>query len=344
MAGNENERLTKNERRQQAREKARLAREKERKRQKRNRLLWQGGIVVVVIAVVVVVGLVVANSFKPAGPGPKNMATGGVTLQKDLKVKKTKALPNDAQRQEPFKKFDKKPLPVQVFFDFTCPACGNFEQTYGNMLEQYTGSGDIELDLYPITFLDAQSQGTKYSSRASNMFGCVVDQQPKYTMSVYQKLFDEKVQPDEGSAGLTDDELLDQAKAAGVDTNGDFKSCVKSKQFMPFFQANTKQVLEKEVLGLQKGARLQENPQTGKMQPANQAQRLVSTPLILVNGKQWVSNEDGDLESYILKQLQNADANESEGKDAKKSDNKKTSDKSDNNSSDSNNNDEKDEQ
>ena len=100
MAGNDQGRLTKNERRQQAREKARQAREKERACEKRNRLLLQGGIVLGVLAIVVVVGLVIANALKPAGPGPANMASGGVVFEQDLQVQDTPALESGEKRVE----------------------------------------------------------------------------------------------------------------------------------------------------------------------------------------------------------------------------------------------------
>lgn len=106
MAGNDQGRLTKNERRQQAREKARQAREKERAREKRNRLLLQGGIVLGVLAIVVVVGLVIANALKPAGPGPANMASGGVVFEQDLQVQDTPALESGEKRVEADAVFD----------------------------------------------------------------------------------------------------------------------------------------------------------------------------------------------------------------------------------------------
>ncbi|MGO1435517.1 MAG: DsbA family protein [Canibacter sp.] len=312
MAGNDQGRLTKNERRQQAREKARQAREKERAREKRNRLLLQGGIVLGVLAIVVVVGLVIANALKPAGPGPANMASGGVVFEQDLQVQDTPALESGEKRVEADAVFDQKPLRVEVFSDYMCPACGSFEQQYGDMLEQYTGSGDISLEVYPITFLDAQSAGSKYSSRASNAFGCVVEQQPEKAYAFHTHLFEPGVQPQEGTSGLTDQELVDAAVEAGVEKTSEFTSCVRDKRFIPFFQGNTKQAIEQGVLGLAPGAQLLANPQTGEMQPEGEPQRLVSAPLVLVNGQQWNSQEDGDLEAYILKQLQNLDADEAE--------------------------------
>ena len=157
-----NEKLTKNQRREQAREQARLAREAEKKREKRNRLFLQGGIALVIIAVLGVVALVLSQSMKPAGPGPLNMISGGVTFSKDLEVVKTKALQDGETRKAPEQDWTKSPVDITIYVDYMCPACGNFEQQNGTMLEQYVGSGDVNLTVYPINFLDAQSVGAKY--------------------------------------------------------------------------------------------------------------------------------------------------------------------------------------
>ena len=74
------ERLTKNERRAQARELARQAREAERKREKRNRLLLQGGVAAALVAIVAIVALVITNGVREAGINkpdcPKKHAVG----------------------------------------------------------------------------------------------------------------------------------------------------------------------------------------------------------------------------------------------------------------------------
>jgi len=302
------QKLTKNQRREQAREQARLAREAEKKREKRNRLFLQGGVVLGVLAILAVVALILTQSMKPAGPGPENMASGGVTFTKDLKVVPTAGLAEGANRKAPAVDRSKLPLDMTLFVDYMCPACGNFEQTYGTMLEPFVGSGDVNLTVYPINFLDASSMGTEYSTRAANLVSCVVDQQPDAAFKLHNLLLSEAVQPEEGTTGLTDDQLLEQAKAAGADVNTELKQCVKDKRYADFIDGNTKQALEVGVLGLADGARLVRASQTqlsGKeesdLQPADQPQRVVSTPTVIVNGQQWYSPRDGDLQNYLLK-------------------------------------------
>ena len=317
MANESNARLTKNERREKAREQARLAREQEKKRQKRNRLFLQGGIVLGVLAVLAVVALVVMTSMKPAGPGPANMASGGAVFTKDLKVVEGPELPADGQREAP--EVDRKQLPLDVttYVDYMCPACGAFEQQYGTMLENYVGAGDVNLQVYPINFLDGQSLGTKYSTRAANAFSCVVDEQPDVAFKLHNRLLSAEVQPAEGTTGLTDDQLLEQAEEAGAELTTELKQCVKNKDFASFIDGNWKQVSETGVLGLAKGEFLLSSDGVNP-QPEG-PQRLVSTPTVIVNGKQWNQARDGDLESYLLKVKGEFEQKD----DAKKADTKK---------------------
>ena len=294
------EKLTKNERRERAREQARLAREAEKRREKRGRLMLQGGIVVGVLAILAVVALVLTQTMKPAGPGPENMASGGVVFTKDLKVVETPALQAGSERKAPEVDRKQLPLDVSIYVDYMCPACGAFEQQYGTMLENYVGSGDVNLQVYPLNFLDSASLGTKYSTRAANMFACVVEQQPDVAFKLHNTLLSAEVQPKEGSTGLTDDQLLEQAKSAGAELTTELRQCVKDVRFGSFISANYKAVSETGVQGLAKGAQMF-GPGGTELQPANQAQRLVSTPTVIVNGQQWNQARDGDLESYLLK-------------------------------------------
>jgi protein-disulfide isomerase len=296
-----NEKLTKNQRREQAREQARVARAAEKQREKRNRLLLQGGIALVVVAVLGVVALVLSQSMKPAGPGPLNMISGGVTFTKDLEVVKTKALQDGQERKAPATDRTKTPIDVTVYVDYMCPSCGNFEQQNGGMLEQYVGSGDVNLTVFPLNFLDGQSLGTKYSTRAANALSCLVDQQPESAFAFHNRLLSAEVQPAEQTTGLTDDQLVENAEAAGAEANTELKQCIKDQPFASFISANWKSASETGLLGLADGAQLVNDPRVGDLQPADEPQRLRSTPTVIVNGQQWVDGRDGSLEQYILK-------------------------------------------
>ena len=333
MANESNPRPTKSQRREQAREQARIARAKEKKREKRNRLFIQGGVVLGAIAILAIVGLVITQAMAPAGPGPKNMASGGVVFEKDLKVRETPALESDQVREAPKVNRDELPLDVTVYSDYMCPACSAFEQANGLMLENYVGSGDITLQAYPLNFLDASSLGTKYSTRAGNLLGCVVEQQPDAAFKLNALLLDPSVQPEQNSQGLTDDELIAVAEQAGAKPDTELKQCVKDRRFGEFISANTKAATETGVVGMAEGAQIALDATGSQLQPADGPQRLISTPLVIVNGEQWLAGRDGELETFLLKKKQEIEnAALKNGKDPKGSDTKnsdsKTSDSS----------------
>ncbi|MBO1900630.1 thioredoxin domain-containing protein [Leucobacter weissii] len=292
------EKLTKQQRRDQAREQARVAREAEKKREKRNRVLLQGGVVLGVLAILAVVGLVLMQTLKPAGPGPENMVSGGVTFGTDLKVEPTPALAEGEERQPRDVDWSQLPIDVTIYVDYMCPACGAFEQQYGEVFQNYIGSGDITLTVYPINFLDAAS---KYSTRAANLVSCVVEQQPDYAFTLHNQLLSAEVQPTESSTGLTDEQLIEQAEVAGATATDELRQCVKDQRFGGFISANYKQVSENGVLSLAEGERMLMPRSSTELQPEGEPQRLVSTPTVTVNGKQWDATRDGDLEQYILK-------------------------------------------
>ena len=301
MSNDTTSRLSKNERRTQAREQARIAREAEKKREKRRRLYVQGGVVLGVIAILAIVGLVLTQSLKPAGPGPKNMASGAAVFTKDLKVVPSAALSDPkAERVAPETNRDELPLDVTVYVDYMCPACGNFEAQNGVMLENYVGSGDANLAVYPINFLDGQSLGTKYSTRAANAFGCVVEQQPDVAFELHKRLLSPEVQPSEGTPGLDDKELLKQAEAAGAEPTQELQRCIQERPFGGFFSENYAAASEG-IWGLAEGQRLLQPSSATELQPEGKPQRLVSTPLVLVNGQQWSEGRDGSLETFMLK-------------------------------------------
>ena len=90
-------RQSKNERRDAAREKAREERLRQQRRERRNRVVLQTTIGVVIVAIIAVVAVIIVNSVRPAGPGPRNMANGGISIEgADLTAVKTGAPAGDA--------------------------------------------------------------------------------------------------------------------------------------------------------------------------------------------------------------------------------------------------------
>jgi protein-disulfide isomerase len=102
---------------------------------------------------------------------------------------------------------------VDVMSDYICPYCKRFEQEIGPQLDQAMRSGQIKLTLYPMGYLDAYST-TEYSSRAARAAVAVAGLDPDRFWDFDQLLWDN--QPAEGGPGLSDQEIADLARQAGV--------------------------------------------------------------------------------------------------------------------------------
>jgi protein-disulfide isomerase len=113
------------------------------------------------------------------------------------------------------------PVVIDVYEDYICPACERFETAYGNELTTALNEGRISVRFHTIAILDARSTPEGYSTRAGNAALCAVPAGifPRF----HKKLFDE--QPAEGSAGLSNEELI--AFGTELGAQGDFAACVQ---------------------------------------------------------------------------------------------------------------------
>ncbi len=126
------------------------------------------------------------------------------------------------------------PDTVATYIDFMCPICNQFEQLYGPTIEELVDDGSITLDIHPISILDRASQGTEYSTRSANAMYCVAVADAEASMPFMQAMFEN--QPSEGTTGLTDDQILEIASAAGV-TGID--ACVTDQTYAKYVTART---------------------------------------------------------------------------------------------------------
>lgn len=229
-------RPTKNERREQAREQARELREAARKKEKRNRILLQSGIIVGILAVAAVVAIIIVSSVKPPSPGPRNMASDGLLIQAGGQVLETPALqPGETPAPTP-SPTSSEVIQIQTYVDYLCPYCGQFEATNAAYLRTLVESGAASLEIFPLAFLDRASLGTAYPTRAMNAFGCVADQQPDSALRFNELLFEN--QPAEGTAGLTDDQIVELARDAGAKSSA-VETCIRDQQFKSWTNAAT---------------------------------------------------------------------------------------------------------
>lgn len=104
---------------------------------------------------------------------------------------------------------------LDAYEDFMCPVCGDFEAASRTWVDQYVQQGKVRVVYHPIAFLDRMSNGTQYSTRAANALGVVLSTSGPDVAKKFHDLLYEN-QPQEGSNGLTDAQLIDLAVKAGA--------------------------------------------------------------------------------------------------------------------------------
>jgi protein-disulfide isomerase len=104
------------------------------------------------------------------------------------------------------------PVQVDIFIDFLCPFCREFEQAAESVLAGLVSDDQARLAYHPMNFLDGAST-TSYSTRAAAASGCAADQGRflPYAHELFAR------QPPEGGAGLSDAVLAGLGQAADLD-------------------------------------------------------------------------------------------------------------------------------
>ncbi|MRG61024.1 thioredoxin domain-containing protein [Agromyces sp. CFH 90414] len=265
--GSSQPRPTRNDRREAAREKARLLREEQKKRDRRKKVIVQSSVIVGVVAVAGLIAFLIFQGIKPAGPGPRNMASDGIVLQGVdgvITAVETPALqPGD------------DPVPTEqdqsgdvanivTYLDYLCPYCGQFESTNSETMRTLVESGAATLEVHPIAILTNKSAGTQYSLRAANAAGCVADSSPEAFFDFNEILFEN--QPEEGSTGLTNDQLKELAAEAGASSQ--VNACIDEVRFKAWVLDSTERALSGPI-------------------PNAEIPAVTGTPTVLVNGKSY---------------------------------------------------------
>lgn len=261
------ERQTKAQRQNAAREKARQMREEAKKKARRNRILLQGGIGVGILVVLVIVAIVIVNVARPASnAGPKNMASDGFLLTSTTDYVSTPAVPHNG-KPTPTKQPDDGKAHITIYEDLQCPVCQAFETANDAQLAQWLDAGTATLEIHPISFLDASSQGNRYSSRAASAIGCVAQYDPSAFFAVNKAFYDN--QPAEGTHGKTDAQIISTLKKGGASSSA-ISQCVKDERFKGWVTAATNRAMD------------------GKTPVPNSGlDKVTGTPTVLVNGKYY---------------------------------------------------------
>lgn len=130
--------------------------------------------------------------------------------------------------------FGDGPDTVSTWVDFMCPYCGQFEQTEGETITELVEDGSITLELHPVAILDRLSQGTQFSSRSASAMYAVAEADPANAYAFLTAMYEN--QPAEQSQGLTDEEMVQIAKDAGVNVTAELEDAILSHKFLDFAQ------------------------------------------------------------------------------------------------------------
>jgi protein-disulfide isomerase len=275
-------RPSRNERREAAREKARLLREEQRKQERRKKFLIQGGVIVVILAIAALIGTMIFNSVRPEGPGPQNMASDGILLvggENGIEPVTTPAIPADGE-PTPTEHDDSGTVAnIVVYVDYLCPYCGQFEQTNSDSMRTMLEEGAATLEVHPIAILTNKSAGTQYSLRAANAAACVAEESPEAFFDFNRLMFEN--QPEELTAGLSNDEIAAIAAEAGAASSVD--ACIDEVRFKSWVENATNRALTQPI-------------------PNSDLPSITGTPTVLVNGKQYVGSleDPAEFRAFVL--------------------------------------------
>lgn len=277
MSNINSDRPTKNQRRDAARESAREFRKQQVKSERLRKFLTQGGVALGILLIAGLVGLSIYTAQPKPVVWPANMATDGIVLTEGMIAETSDALADGALPLTPTE--DPALLNITVYQDYKCGGCQAFDLANGETLAQLVNSGAAKLSIHPLAFLDAQS-GNKYSTRATNAAACVATYSPNNFWDFNTAMFVNR--PAEG--GLSDDNLAELAKAAGVSAPTEIANCIKNRTYEGWVAAETKRAA------------------TGPL-PNTSVTNVTKTPTVIINGQEFTGdiNDPAQFLAFVTK-------------------------------------------
>lgn len=197
--------------------------------------LYVGAGVIVVLLIAVIGGVIIYNNQKNTTAGKDIQAvpqsTSEQTANADLPVTRDGGVVVVG-------KADAK-VTLDVYEDFLCPICGQFEKTYAGAIEQHVADGTIKVRYHMLPMLNDKSDPPGYSMDSANAGLCAADagQFPAFHKSLYND------QPEEGSRGWDDQQLAKLGENLGI-TSKDFATCVTSGKYDSLAQSDLDETLK----------------------------------------------------------------------------------------------------
>lgn len=200
-----------------ARERLRLERERQAKRDKAKRQIVVAASVVAVLAVAFGIGYAVVQGNKP----------GRWEAAKSAKlVTPANTSGSDGTTVVLGKPGAKKTL--VMYEDPRCPICAQFEQTVGSTVKQDYDAGKFKIQYIGATFIDTNSQG-EGSKNALSAMGAALNVSPEAFLEYKTALYSKKWHPDETDDKFKDDSYLIQVAntVPALKDNAAFQKAVK---------------------------------------------------------------------------------------------------------------------
>ncbi len=238
--------MSKAARQRSARERLAEERKKQVQKQQRTRTLLISLSALVIVALAVVITVYFVNKKDPnaytGALAPASRQTDGAILASAPGAKAPK---------------------LEVFEDFQCPICNEFEKASGNTIKSLAAAGKVNVLYYPFWLFKQQPDPIRGNSqRAANAALCApAGSWIKYHDTIY------KNQPAEGSKGFSNKQLIGWAKDLGFD-NAAFDKCVNGGEKQSMIDQMTNY--------------------------AEQTRKVSGTPTVFLNGQQL------DLSSTLL--------------------------------------------
>lgn len=206
-----------------------LAAERERQRTADKRKQRTINIVIAVVVAIAVVGIFVAvQASRSKGPSdaalPPGVSDSGGPLV-----------------------FGDGPVTVDVYEDFQCPHCKEFESVNGAYLKKAAEDNDITLNIHPVTFLDDNLQNTS-SKLASNAFACSYSSGQKQALDFHTTIYENQPEENPGSEAWDNATLIGWAGQNGV-SGSDFESCVNDGKYNGWTDQVTASMVTNNVTG-----------------------------------------------------------------------------------------------
>lgn len=268
---------TKNERKEKAREAARQIREKNNKSAKRKKFWIGAGIVVLSVLVIGAIALAIiaaknaSTETKTMGTSvPANLYNNGIVQTKNgIEKSGSPAIYNVSSKGKISLKSKATGTPADLssaknhiilYIDYNCPVCKEFETSYGAYIQNLVKTGQATLEVRPIAFI------SQWSAQAANAAAAVATYSPqsfpKFTTYMYEH------QPDENGPYPSDATLKKYVKKIGVKNYKKIAHAIDTRAYYTWVQSATGISSAKPLPGVE-----------------DTTKRVSGTPTVIINGQ-----------------------------------------------------------